>query len=108
MFLNLFHATGLFLYSLKTENLWFSDVFRGYRKRPVALNGLKITGHGSIFSITAITYKSELLQGFKGFKRLFDRMIQSAPLGETNVFVFSDCFTDIAFLSREIMQFTFL
>ena len=32
-----FHATGLFLCPLKTsEHLWFSDVFRGYRKRPVA------------------------------------------------------------------------
>ena len=32
----------LFLYSLKTsENLWFSDVFRGYRKRSVAWNELK-------------------------------------------------------------------
>ena len=36
-----FHATDLFWYSLKTsENLWFSDVFRGYQKRSVALNGL--------------------------------------------------------------------
>ena len=36
---NLFHATGLFPYPLKTsENLWFSDVFRGYRKRLVAWN----------------------------------------------------------------------
>ena len=35
-FINLFHATGLFLYLLKTSgNLWFSDVFRGYRKRPM-------------------------------------------------------------------------
>ena len=34
---NPFHATGLFLYPLKTsENQRFSDVFRGYRKRPVA------------------------------------------------------------------------
>ena len=34
--LNLFHATVIFLYSLKTsENLWFSDVFSWYRKRPV-------------------------------------------------------------------------
>ena len=32
-----FYAAGLFRYSLKTsEHLWFSDVFRGYRKRPVA------------------------------------------------------------------------
>ena len=31
--LNPFHATGFFLYPLKTlENLWFSDVFRVYRK----------------------------------------------------------------------------
>ena len=37
-----FHATGLFLYTLKiSENLWIPDVFRGYRKRPVAWNGLK-------------------------------------------------------------------
>ena len=36
-----FHANDLFLYPLKTsENLWFSDVFRGYRKRPMARNGL--------------------------------------------------------------------
>ena len=35
--INTFHATGVFLYSLKTlENLWFSDVFRGCRKRSVA------------------------------------------------------------------------
>ena len=31
--LNPFHTTGFFLYPLKTlENLWFSDVFRVYRK----------------------------------------------------------------------------
>ena len=41
--LSSFHVTGLFLYSLKTlENislvLW---CFRGYRKRPVAWNGLE-------------------------------------------------------------------
>ena len=37
-----FHATGLFRYLLKTsENHWFSDVFKGYRKRPVVWNGLK-------------------------------------------------------------------
>ena len=39
--LNPFHVTGLFLYSLKTsEYLRFSDVFKGYRKRQVAWNGL--------------------------------------------------------------------
>ena len=35
-------VTGLFLYSLKTsKNLWFSDVFWGYRKRPVTWNGFR-------------------------------------------------------------------
>ena len=35
-------ATGLFRYPLKkSENQRFSDVFRGYRKRPVSWNGLK-------------------------------------------------------------------
>ena len=39
--INPFHVTGLFGYLLKTsENLWFRDVFRGYRKRPVTWNGL--------------------------------------------------------------------
>ena len=38
---NPFHDTDLFRYPLKTsENLWFSDVFRGYQKRSVAWNGL--------------------------------------------------------------------
>ena len=35
--INLFHTTDLFQYPLRTtENQIFSDVFRGYRKRPVA------------------------------------------------------------------------
>ena len=39
---NSFHATGLFLYHLKTSgNHRFSDVFREYKKRSVALNRLK-------------------------------------------------------------------
>ena len=50
---NPFHATGLFLYPLKTsENPWFSDVFRRYGKRPVAWNGL----HG--FQITKLLLTS--------------------------------------------------
>ena len=40
-FISPLHATGLFLYPLKaSENQRFSDVFKGYRKRPVAWNGL--------------------------------------------------------------------
>ena len=39
--INPFHTICLFLYPLKTsENQRFFDVFRGYRKRPVAWNGL--------------------------------------------------------------------
>ena len=42
---NPFRATGLFLYPLKRlEDLWFSDVLRGYRKRPVALGFLMLPG----------------------------------------------------------------
>ena len=38
---NSFHVTSLFLYPLKTsENLWFSDVLREYRKKYVTWNGL--------------------------------------------------------------------
>ena len=37
-----FHVIGLFLYPLKTENLWFPNVFREYREKPVAWNGFKI------------------------------------------------------------------
>ena len=36
------YATDLFRYPLKiSENIWFSDVFRGYWKIPVAWNELK-------------------------------------------------------------------
>ena len=39
--INQFNAIDLFLYPLKTsENLRLSDVFRGYRKKPVAWNRL--------------------------------------------------------------------
>ena len=40
---NPFHSTDPFWYLLKTsENLWFSDDFRGYLKRSVAWNGLTV------------------------------------------------------------------
>ena len=40
--LNPFHVIAFFLYTLKTsENLWFSDVFREYRERPVSWNRLR-------------------------------------------------------------------
>ena len=43
LYINPFHTTGLFLCPLKiTKNYKFSDVFRRYRNRPVAWNGLII------------------------------------------------------------------
>ena len=41
-FFNQVHATGLFLYPLKTENQRFSDVFRGNRKRAMKWVNKKI------------------------------------------------------------------
>ena len=36
---------GLFVYPLETtESLWFSDVFRGYRKKQVTRNGIVVKG----------------------------------------------------------------
>ena len=35
-FFNVFRASSLFLYPLKTENQGFSYVFKGYGRRPVA------------------------------------------------------------------------
>ena len=41
--INSFYTTGLYLYPLKTsENLWFSDVFRRYRKRPVGFKWVNL------------------------------------------------------------------
>ena len=38
-----FHVTGILWYPLKpSENQRFSDAFKGYRKRPVAWNGLSV------------------------------------------------------------------
>ena len=54
---NPFHTTGFFWYPLKaSENLWFFDVFKRYRNRPVTWNGLinaTIT-FSSLFSIMTL------------------------------------------------------
>ena len=45
-YINPFHAAGLFEYPQKTsQNFWFPDVFREYRKRPVGRNGLTANIH---------------------------------------------------------------
>ena len=49
-----FHATGLFLYPLKTsQNQRFSDVFMGYRKRIVARNVLALTRFLKMFNFAS-------------------------------------------------------
>ena len=50
-----FHATGFFLYPWKNQKTCdFSDVFRGYWKRPVAWNGLKNFSDLSEYIVTHI------------------------------------------------------
>ena len=56
--ITLFHATVLFQYSLKiSKNLWLSDVFKGYRKRPVAWNGLTLE---TVYEYEAISFMNIL------------------------------------------------
>ena len=57
------HVTGLFLYTLKTsENQRFSDVFRGYRKRPVAWN--RLMRRSTYFSLISILFEVEGIDKF--------------------------------------------
>ena len=60
--LNIFHTSGLFLYPLKTlGNQMLTDIFRRYRKRLVAWNGL--ISNGDDFSVFTF-YISALLPTF--------------------------------------------
>ena len=64
--INSFHATCLFLYPLKTsENLWFSDVPREYKKRPMAWNGLTIITYTFRGSITFLVQVNEVELPYK-------------------------------------------
>ena len=67
--INPFHVTGLFIYPLRTsENLWLSNVSRGYRKRPMVWKGLimklpaisseNVQFSGTLFSPVAATQSS--------------------------------------------------
>ena len=67
--INSVHVTGLFLYPLKTsENQRFSYVFRGYRKRPVAWNGLIFLKKKSKFDL--IFQDKELFDSKKRLKSM--------------------------------------
>ena len=70
--LNQFDSPDNFLYPLKTENLLFPDVFRGYRKKQVALNGLiqpliNLAGRGEV-----VFYRIFCLK-FSKFERCFKK-----------------------------------
>ena len=57
-FINPFHVTGLFLYILKTpENFWFSIIFRGYGKKPVAWNGSKVIRRNCVSRLPATHFR---------------------------------------------------
>ena len=59
LLINQFHVAGLFFYPLKTsENQRFSDVFKGYRKKLMAWNGLRTTGKWFIIVAVLINWKS--------------------------------------------------
>ena len=55
---NPFHVTGPFLYPLKISENRRSDIFRGYKKRPVAWNELKLS---IMHQSTANTYALSIL-----------------------------------------------
>ena len=40
LFHNSFHTTSLFLYHMKIENFWFSDVIWGYREKKTDIRNL--------------------------------------------------------------------
>ena len=76
--INPFHATGLFLFPLKTsKNLWFPDVFKMYNKRPVAWYGLmkvlKVMQRANFF------FPRHFRLLFKEFKKLYFSLYYGKP-----------------------------
>ena len=101
---NPFYVPGLFLYFLKTsKNFWFSGVFRGYRKRPVAWNGLIVSfvANSQEFISQRIRnllpkqleyiYLQILLEDIEGFSRHFDNIF-TAPGKKTCLYLW--CYLD--------------
>ena len=81
--LNPFHATSLFRCPLKTsENQRFSDVFRRYRKRLVALNGLKMIDIALYFILWALF----VLKIFKFLPWIFGHVEKATWLGRQSYF----------------------
>ena len=87
-FLNPIHATDLFLYPLKIwENLWFSDVFRRCKKRPVAWNEPWMA-----YFMTYLVSKYWFKVNNKGTRRALPHRIDSSsttPIQEKNTLIFA-------------------
>ena len=67
--INSFHATGLFLYPLKTQrNTRFSDIFRGYRRRPEIYMSILMF---SSFTLTKRKTKLEKLLYLRNYERSY-------------------------------------
>ena len=67
LFFKQFDETGLFLYPLTTsENHWFSDIFKGYRKNSVAwtTNGAKYSRIDQVKFLKAIFNKFYLVHSW--------------------------------------------
>ena len=68
---NPFHATSFLLYPLKTiQKIWFFDIFRGYRKRPVARKKLTNFAKNSIFEVWQVNFRN--FQGTFRYKCLVE------------------------------------
>ena len=95
--INSLHATSLFLYPLKTENLWFSDVSWGGKERPVAWNewiSLTLSWRRPLsYRNQSIDLRSKSLDWF-----LYDNGLRHERVKPTHFKVNVSCFTLICVL----------
>ena len=71
-FVNLIHASALFLHPLETENLWFPDIFRVYGKRPVvrSIHRRCSVRKGVLRNFTKFTGKHLFFNKFAGLRQI--------------------------------------
>ena len=85
------HASDLFWYLLKTsENLWFSDFFRGFQKRSVAWHGLSFTFQRRNSSESSGIMKWKTIRGLRN-KYKFSSCLN----GEKTLFILHDIFRSL-------------
>ena len=91
------HANGLFTCPLKTENLRFSGVFRGYKKKSVPGNGLVscCLPLPDIFKVLWQKLFSQKYHWFKIFKTIINKFFNIAILllpNHWNIILLIACF----------------